>query len=185
MRFRFLLALSFLLVLACAAPAGAAGGGGGSCRGFASGATISILDFCFEGVAHFAEPGTAISVTNDGQATHDFTAVDGSFASGMLVPGDTFELTVEESGIVRYYCTLHGRPDGAGMAGVLVVGDSAPPGARRGEATLAGAAEPAGQDASAALYLFVGALVIAIVAFAVSVGRRAVGLRANRRVGDR
>lgn len=106
-----------------------AGGGGlaSGCPGFGEGTTISMLDSCFSGTAHFAPSGSTIEVSNDGQMPHTFTAVDGSFDSGEMQPGETFELTVDEPGMYRVFCSLHGTADGQGMAGVLVVGEAAPP----------------------------------------------------------
>lgn len=109
---------------------GVASAGGGrnisQCQGFASGTTVSMLDSCFEGIAHFAPTDTTLTVTNDGRSPHTFTAVDGSFDSGQVEPGGTFELAIDEPGIYQVFCSLHGTATGEGMAGVLVVGDAKP-----------------------------------------------------------
>ena len=102
------------------------GGGGGLCAGFASGDTLIMRDSCFEGTAHFASPGGTLVVSNEGSAPHSFTAVDGSFDTGLLQPGQTARIPLEADGISRAYCTLHGTADGHGMAGVLVVGNPEP-----------------------------------------------------------
>ena len=99
------------------------GGGGGLCAGFASGDTLIMRDSCFEGTAHFASPGGTLVVSNEGSAPHSFTAVDGSFDTGLMQPGETTEIPLDADGIARVYCTLHGTVQGTGMAGVLVVGD--------------------------------------------------------------
>lgn len=122
MRVRPLLALSALTLLVLAAPASAAGGGGGPCKKFARGPDVSMQDACFEGTAHSVRPGTTIAVTNDGELDHDIVAVDGSFASETVAPGETFEVTIDDAGVVPFYCTLHGSIEGDGMAGVLIVG---------------------------------------------------------------
>ena len=70
--------------------ASAGGGGGSQCPGFATGTTVSMLDSCFSGTAHFAPTETTITISNDGELAHTFTAVDGSFDSGQLQPGETF-----------------------------------------------------------------------------------------------
>jgi len=80
-----------------------------------------MQDMCFEGTAHVVKPGTTVEVTNDGGLDHDIVAVDGSFASGTIESGTTFELTIDNAGVVPFYCTLHGTADGDGMAGVLIV----------------------------------------------------------------
>ncbi len=52
--------------------------------------------------------------------------MDGSFGSGQLEPGETFELTIDQPGVFEVFCTLHGTAQGQGMAGVLVVGEAQP-----------------------------------------------------------
>jgi hypothetical protein len=82
-----------------------------------------MRDSCFQGATHFAEPGATVTVRNEGRTVHDIVAVDGSFASTRLAPGETFELSVDRTGIVPFYCTLHGSRSGTRMTGVLIVGD--------------------------------------------------------------
>ena len=122
---RVLLLAGALLLIPGTAYAGG-GGGGGICPGFAEGTVISMWDSCFSGTAHFAPAGASLTVSNDGGLPHTFTAADGSFDSGTLQPGETFELIVDEPQIVRVFCSLHGTAQGDGMAGVLVVGTPAP-----------------------------------------------------------
>lgn len=122
---KLLTAVALLMMI----PGVAAAGGGGDislCPGFATGTTVSMLDSCFSGTAHFAPTGTALSINNDGLMPHTFTAVDGSFDSGQVQPGETFELTIDEPGVFEVFCTLHGTADGQGMTGVLVVGEAEP-----------------------------------------------------------
>lgn len=107
-----------------------AGGGGvdtSGCAGFSEGTTVSMQDSCFAGTAHFAPGGAAIIISNDGALPHTFTAVDGSFDTGQVAPGESTDVTISEPGIYRIFCTLHGTAAGEGMAGVVVVGDAAPP----------------------------------------------------------
>ncbi|MGH8957232.1 MAG: hypothetical protein ACRDVK_01020, partial [Acidimicrobiia bacterium] len=62
-----------------------AGGGGGSislCPAYSSGTTISVLDSCFNGIAHSAPLGQTLTVSNHGELPHTLTAVDGSFDTG-------------------------------------------------------------------------------------------------------
>ncbi len=124
---KLLIAVAVLTLI----PGVASAGGGGNisrCPGFATGTTVSMLDSCFNGTAHFAPADTTITISNDGELPHTFTAVDGSFDSGQVSPGETFEITVDEPGIIQVFCTLHGTAQGQGMAGVLVVGEAeAPP----------------------------------------------------------
>ncbi|MEX0663880.1 MAG: hypothetical protein WD598_03790 [Acidimicrobiia bacterium] len=122
MRAKSLVAVAFLVVLVTglAAPAGAGGGGGGACGALSDGASLAIRDFCFDGAAHVSDPGQTVHVINYGEVAHDLTAADGSFASGLLEPGETFNVEIGSRGVVQYYCSLHGSADGGGMAGVLV-----------------------------------------------------------------
>lgn len=123
MRRLILATVMFLLVPGMAS----AGGGGGSiCPGFASGTTISMLDSCFNGTAHFAPTGMALTIRNDGEFPHTFTAIDGTFDSGQIQPGETYQLTIDEAGVFEVFCTLHGTAEGGGMAGVLIVGEPVP-----------------------------------------------------------
>jgi plastocyanin len=112
-----------LAVLTFALPAGA--GGGGQCSGFVRSTTISMSDLCFQGAAHFVPGGATVTVSNDGGMEHDIQAVDGSFSSDRLQPGDTYRFDAPASGIVEYFCSLHGSAQGGGMTGVLIVGDRA------------------------------------------------------------
>lgn len=67
-----------------------------------------------------------------GDAPHNAVAVDGSWSTGEALgegvasvqqPGTSITMTFDEPGVYEYYCTLHGTPEGGGMAAVLVVGD--------------------------------------------------------------
>lgn len=114
-----------ILILAGLFPGVIAGGGhGGSvCDGFDTGSTVRMLDSCFAGTAHFTQTGSSVVIENEGRLPHTFTAADGSFDSGQISPGSSFELNLDTPGIYKVYCTLHGTAKGQGMAGVLVVGE--------------------------------------------------------------
>jgi plastocyanin len=105
-----------------------AGGGGGTsvCPAYASGTTVSMLDSCFNGIAHTAPVGQTLTVSNLGELPHTLTAVDGSFDTGQLQPGETASLSFDQAGIYKVYCALHGSVDGSGMAGLLIVGEPDP-----------------------------------------------------------
>jgi hypothetical protein len=111
------------LVLGHAPALAGGGGGGGPCAGFASGETLVMRDACFDGIAHFAEAGSLLEVVNEGQVPHSFTAIDGSFDSGLLEAGESVRVRLGQAGLVEVYCTLHGQMNGTGMAGLLVVGE--------------------------------------------------------------
>jgi hypothetical protein len=122
--------LLMIVALVLLFPGVAYGGGGGGdisqCPGFGSGPTVSMLDSCFAGIAHFAPADNTITVSNEGVLPHTFTAVDGSFDSGTVQPGESFEFSVSEPGIYEVFCSLHGTASGEGMAGVLIVGEAEP-----------------------------------------------------------
>ena len=122
----FFMVVGLIILWPGAVMAGGGGGGGGPCAGFASGTTLVMEDNCFSGIAHFARVGNTLLVRNDGDLPHSFTAVDGSFDTGLLQPGQTATIALETDGITTAYCTLHGTADGNGMAGVLVVGNPEP-----------------------------------------------------------
>lgn len=119
-----LTAIAMLMVAPSVASAGGGGGGGGGpCAAFASGSKLAMLDNCFNGMAHFTSAGETLTIRNDGLIPHSYTAVDGSFDTGLVEAGETAQVAVGEGGIVPVYCTLHGTENGHGMAGLLIVGD--------------------------------------------------------------
>jgi plastocyanin len=85
--------------------------------------TIRNLDDFFHPRVVRIEVGEEIYWENDGRNPHNVTADDGSFASGDLEQGDEFEHEFDEPGVYLFTCTLHGRPGGIGMTGIVVVGD--------------------------------------------------------------
>lgn len=116
---RLLLATSALLVL-LAVPALAGGGGHTVCSGFSEASEVALRDSCFEPTALISD-GEVITVRNQGALPHTYTAVDGSFDTGLLQPGES--ATIEPAaGLHRVICDLHADVDGAGMSGVLAVG---------------------------------------------------------------
>ena len=60
--------------------------------------------------------GTEIVWLNQDGAPHNITFVDGSIASDNFFQNETFSTTFDEPGIYQIYCSLHGSPDGSGMA---------------------------------------------------------------------
>lgn len=112
--------------MATAAPAlaGGGGGGGGPCPAYAPEdvTEIVLLDNCFGPVSATAPAGTTLTIRNDGAQPHTYTAVDGSFDTGVLQPGDatTIELPAT-AGTLPVYCTLHADQDGNGMAGTITL----------------------------------------------------------------
>ena len=119
----------FLVAILLMIPAVARAGGGGEismCPAYSSGTTLSVLDSCFNGIAHSAPIGQTLTVSNEGQLPHTLTSIDGSFDTGQLLPGESASLSFDVAGIYKVFCTLHGSIDGSGMAGVLIVGEPDP-----------------------------------------------------------
>ncbi len=80
-----------------------------------AGDTITISNFSFDGVTEVAV-GTTVVVTNTDSAPHTWSAEDGTFDSGALGEGDTFEFTFTEAGEFPYFCNFH-----PSMTGTIVV----------------------------------------------------------------
>jgi plastocyanin len=77
--------------------------------------TITIASFAFSGVAE-VPVGTTVVVTNTDGTPHTWTAADGTFDSGAIEPGGTFEFTFTEAGQFDYHCNFH-----PSMTGTIVV----------------------------------------------------------------
>lgn len=123
---RLLIATAILMMVPGVAHAGGGGVDTSGCAGYTEGTTLVMQDSCFSGTTHFAPAGTTLTVSNDGQLPHTLTAVDGSFDTGSVTAASSAELTIDEPGIYRVFCSLHGTAQGEGMAGVLVVGEPTP-----------------------------------------------------------
>lgn len=67
---------------------------------------IAIADFEFVGDQDVLVGGRVV-VTNTDVASHTLTAIDGSFDSGTLAQGDSYEFTVDEPGTFEYRCDIH------------------------------------------------------------------------------
>jgi hypothetical protein len=114
-------------------------GGAGACPAIGEGSEVVLRDFCLDGTAHFLPEGSDLTVVNDGAAQHDYVAVDGSFGTGLLQPGEQVTVARPTAGVHRVRCTLHSTEE-EGMAGVLIVGEHEP---AVGGAGAGGAAAPA------------------------------------------
>jgi plastocyanin len=72
----------------------------------AAGDVIRIAGFAFSGATE-VPVGTTVTVVNEDGSDHTWTADDGTFSSGNLAPGDTFEFTFDEPGTYTYACRIH------------------------------------------------------------------------------
>lgn len=85
---------------------------------------IDMANFAFVSNDVTVPVGTAVTWTNkDSGPRHSATASDGSFDTGLFDTGEEATITFDKAGTFVYYCTLHGSPDGSGMAATITVTD--------------------------------------------------------------
>jgi plastocyanin len=83
---------------------------------------VSMKDFTFEPAELHIKVGQSVTWTNDGQKRHSATAVDGSFDTGLYGAGEAKTVQFNSPGTFRYFCQLHGAPDGSsGMVATVIV----------------------------------------------------------------
>jgi plastocyanin len=113
-----------------ASPSPSASTGGGALTG-----PIEIVDSAFSPAEADVAVGAKVEWKQTGSAPHSVTAVPGQALkfdsspacaggdlSKCLGSGDTFSFTFAKAGTYKYYCRIHGSPDGsAGMVGTVVV----------------------------------------------------------------
>jgi plastocyanin len=73
---------------------------------------VEIAGFAFGGVTS-VPAGTVLTVVNNDSAPHTFTADDGSFDSGAIQPGASFEITLSTAGTVAFHCEFHSSMTGS------------------------------------------------------------------------
>jgi plastocyanin len=95
------LALSAVLALAFGA------GGGGAAVAQGTSASVTIQGFAFSPGTLQIAAGTRVTWTNNDQVAHTVTADDGSFDSGDIAPGGTFNMTFDTAGTIAYHCKIH------------------------------------------------------------------------------
>jgi plastocyanin len=78
--------------------------------------TVDMLDNEFGPTEVTVPAGTTVLWVNRGLIPHTATALSGSFDSGIILPGETFAVTLDTAGTYEYHCTLH-----PGMTGTVVV----------------------------------------------------------------
>lgn len=83
--------------------------------------SVSIIDNDFDPSQIEISAGDTVTWTNSGTSPHTVTASDGSFGSGNLNPGETYNETFATAGTFAYYCEYHGTQEGEGMAGTITV----------------------------------------------------------------
>jgi plastocyanin len=66
--------------------------------------------------------GTTVTWMNAGTTAHSATAIDKSFNTRNLQPGETRSVTFSTPGTFVYHCVFHGNPDDqSGMIGTVIV----------------------------------------------------------------
>ena len=66
---------------------------------------VSAYDGYFDPADITVPSGTTVVWTNEGEKPHTVTAHDGSFASPMLYPGESYWVTFYEPGTYTYQCS--------------------------------------------------------------------------------
>ena len=80
-----------------------------------------MKDFEFSPLEIKVKAGTTITWKNDGAKPHSATAVDKSFDTAIFQPGESKSAKFDTPGTFKYFCQLHGTPDGNGMVGTVIV----------------------------------------------------------------
>jgi plastocyanin/uncharacterized membrane protein YozB (DUF420 family) len=80
-----------------------------------------LQNFAFAPAELTVTAGTEVVWLNQDSAPHNITFVDGSVATNNFFQGESFATTFADPGIYQIYCTLHGSPDGSGMALTVTV----------------------------------------------------------------
>jgi plastocyanin len=87
---------------------GSSGATGGAAQAAAAApGTVVIENFSFSPKRVSVGAGSTITVENEDQTAHTFTADDQAFDTGTLGGGRTSELTVERAGTYAYHCEIH------------------------------------------------------------------------------
>lgn len=68
---------------------------------------IAIVDFAFSPAELSVAAGTTVVFVNEDDAVHNVLSEDGQLQSPDLAKGDTYEVTLEQSGEIPYICNIH------------------------------------------------------------------------------
>lgn len=82
--------------------------------------TVSMQDNFFQQRVDTVAVNGTVTWRNDGDAPHTSTSDAGTWDSGSVSSGGTFERQFTTAGTFPYHCTFHGAP-GSGMSGTIVV----------------------------------------------------------------
>lgn len=126
MRTRFL-ALALAGVLSLLACGGSVDEGGESIEG--QDVTVEMYDNRFQYTDIRIPVGGSVNWVGAGQNPHNAVAANEEWSTETVFgsldqfEGDEAVLTYDEPGEYIFFCTYHGNAEGAGMAGVLTVGE--------------------------------------------------------------
>jgi plastocyanin len=81
---------------------------------------VTISNFKFDPKEVKVKAGTVVTWTDSG-GRHTVKSDDGSFDSGTLTAGGSYQHKFEKPGVYPYYCMFHGERGGKDMAGVVTV----------------------------------------------------------------
>jgi len=110
---RTLVLVGALLTLAACGGGDGNGGGGGD-----AGASLSMVENVFEPASLTVEAGSALSVSNDGEAIHNIT-IEGTSIDEDVEAGQSTSVTIDaEPGEYTMFCEFHRE---AGMEGTVTV----------------------------------------------------------------
>jgi plastocyanin len=117
-----------LVVVAISTLMACGGDGGTTIEG--EDVVVQMFDNRYEYTEVRVPVGGSVTWLGAGRNPHNAVAADGSwsteddFGSLEQLEGDEAVLTYDTPGTYDFFCTLHGNEEGAGMAGVLIVGDA-------------------------------------------------------------
>jgi plastocyanin len=88
----------------------------------APGPSVTMKEFEFTPKEMKVKVGTTVTWMNAGTTAHSATAIDKSFNTRNLQPGETKSVTFSTPGTFVYHCVFHGNPDDkSGMIGTVIV----------------------------------------------------------------
>jgi plastocyanin len=79
---------------------------------------VEVVDDRFVPSTLTVKAGTTVTFVNNGANWHSVAAVDGSFTSKQIAPGESYTATLDTPGDYKYICRHHARQ---GMIGKIVV----------------------------------------------------------------
>ena len=68
---------------------------------------VTIINLAFDPASLTVKAGDTVTWVNDDTTAHDIVADDGSFDSGNLAPGASYQFVFATAGTVPYHCSIH------------------------------------------------------------------------------